>query len=107
MSFLLPAALLVTTGLASFGMGLNLAIPMVLLCASWAAWDAHRIGARHFRHVLGRGPVSVFFLVTVFWIIAFPAYLELRERIRGGMIEGRPGLSTDDLRRLVLAAHTR
>ena len=104
MPFLLPAALLVTTLLTSIGTGLNLAIPMVLICASWAAWDARRMGARHFDHWLGRGPVWVFLGVALLWLVAFPAWLELRERIRGGMVPPRPGVSSDEARRLVLAA---
>ena len=93
MPFVVPTALLIGTWLTSVGTGLNLAIPMILFSAIWAAMDSTKVGARHFRG-----------LVAILWIVAFPAYLVLRERIRGGMAEPRPGLSSDEVRRLVLAA---
>ncbi len=104
MPFVVPTALLIGTWLTSVGTGLNLAIPMILFSAIWAAMDSTKVGARHFRGWLGRGPMGVFGLVAILWIVAFPAYLVLRERIRGGMAEPRPGLSSDEVRRLVLAA---
>lgn len=103
MPFALPAALLLATGLTSVGTGLNLVVPMFLLCAAWAAWDAQHIGARHFRGWLGRGSFGVFVLVSVGWVLAFPAYLLLRERIRFGTATPRPGLSNDDARRFAMA----
>lgn len=104
MPFVLPAALAIGTWLTSVGTGLNLAIPMILFSAAWAAWDSQKVGARHFQGWMGRGPLGVFALVAILWIAAFPAYLVLRERIRGGVAQARPGLSSDQVRRLVLAA---
>lgn len=104
MPFVVPAALAIGTWLTSVGTGLNLAAPMILFSAAWAALDSTRVGARHFRGWMGRGPLGVFALVTLLWIVAFPAYLVLRERIRGGVADPRPGLSSDEVRRLVLAA---
>ena len=104
MPFVLPVALAIGTWLTSVGTGLNLAIPMILFSAIWAGWDASKVGTRHFRGWMGRGPAGVFLLVMFCWVAAFPAYLVLRERIRGGVAEPRPGLSSDEVRRLVLAA---
>lgn len=104
MPFLLTIAIVIGTALTSVGIGLNLAVPMILFTAGWAAMDSTRVGARHFRGLLGRGPVAVFLMVGALWIVTFPAYLVLRERIRAGVAEPRPGLSSDEVRRLVLAA---
>ena len=104
MPFLLTIAILLGTLLTSVGIGLNLALPMILITAGWAAWDSVRVGTRHFRGWLGRGPLGVFALTALLWIVAFPAYLVLRESIRAGAAEPRPGLSSDEVRRLVLAA---
>ncbi len=104
MPFLLTFAIVIGTALTSVGIGLNLAVPMVLFTAGWAAFDSMKVGARHFRGFMGRGPVAVFFLVAALWVLTFPAYMVLRERIRAGVAEPRPGLSSDEVRRLVLAA---
>lgn len=103
MPFALPLALLVATGVTSLGTGLNLVVPMFLFSAAWAAWDAQRVGARHFHGWLGRGPLGVFLLVSIGWIIAFPAYLLLRERIRFGTAAARPGVTSDEQRRFAMA----
>lgn len=104
MPFILTVAIVIGTALTSVGIGLNLVVPMVLISATWAALDSARIGARHFCGPLGRGPVGVFLLVAALWPFTFPLYLLLRERIRAGVAEPRPGLSSDEVRRLVLAA---
>lgn len=104
MPFLLTSAIVIGTALTSVATGLNVAVPMILITSGWAAWDSRRVGARHFRGLLGRGPAAVFLLVLCLWIVTFPAYLVLRERIRAGVAEPRPGLSSEEVRRLVLAA---
>ncbi len=104
MPFLLTFAIVIGTALTSVGTGLNLALPMVIFTAGWAGFDSVKVGARHFRGFMGRGPVAVFLLVASLWIVTFPAYMVLRERIRAGVAEPRPGLSSDEVRRLVLAA---
>lgn len=104
MPLILTLALLVGTLTASVATGLNLAAPIILMCASWSAWDAHRHGARHFQGWMGRGPLGVFFCVALIWFAAFPAWLDLRERIRAGAASPRPGVSADEARRLVMAA---
>lgn len=104
MPFLVTLALVIGTALTSVGIGLNLAAPMVLLTAAWVAWDSRRIGARHFQSWLAHGPGLLFMVVSVAWIAAFPGYLMLRERVLSGTAEPKPGLSSDEVRRLVLAA---
>jgi hypothetical protein len=99
---LITAAIVLGALLTSLGADVNVALPLILGSALWATWDARRVGARNFRTWLPSHPLALFVVLSLLWIVAFPAYLSLRERIRFGAAVPLPGVSTDTVRRLAM-----
>lgn len=60
-------------------------LALVLLSSIWASFDAASIKSKEYQSSMGNvGPVGVFFLCLVLWIVVFPVYLVHRSRILAG-----------------------
>lgn len=57
--------------------------------ALWAAIDSSKIQLKRYRS--GVGPVAFFFLCCAWWIVGFPWYLWMRNRILTGTAELKTG----------------
>lgn len=73
--------------------GVPALLPVVLFSSVWAYRDADRLDAERYEGWMGRPSIQVAIRVLLLWIIAFPAYLALRQRILRGQAERRPSLS--------------
>lgn len=67
-------ALLEVNGVPALG-------PLVLLCAAWASRDAENLEVARYEGWMACSSVQVGIRVALFWLLAFPAYLYLRQRI--------------------------
>ncbi|MCM2255166.1 MAG: hypothetical protein NDJ94_05795 [Vicinamibacteria bacterium] len=91
-------AVLGTLGLGAFAAlfeanGVPALLPVVLLSTVWAYRDADRLEVERYEGWMGRPSIQVAIRVFLLWIVAFPAYLALRQRIVRGQAERRPNLS--------------
>ncbi len=73
--------------------GVPALIPVVLLTTGWAYREAERLEVDRYEGWMARPSIQVALRVLLFWIIAFPAFLVLRQRIVRGEAEVRPDLS--------------
>jgi hypothetical protein len=76
----LAAACLVVSSFIAFNL-LWIDLPMVCL---WAAIDSSRIQLRRYRSGISCGPVVLFIGCAALWIVVFPWYLALRQKIKTG-----------------------
>lgn len=65
----------------------NLSFLVVLGSAAWAAFDSAALELRRYKSRLAVGPAAVFLAVALLWILAFPTYLMLRQKLRAGELE--------------------
>lgn len=73
--------------------GLPALLPVVLLSAAWAYREAERLEVDRYEGWMAQTSIQVAMRVLLFWIVAFPAFLLLRQRIVRGEAEVAPGLS--------------
>ena len=85
-TLVVTAALLVLTGLLQMTLGFYAGFALVGASSIWAAWDSRRIGVQRYRSQMSNEPVIVLFMCVVFWILAFPWYLVIRQGIRRGLV---------------------
>lgn len=64
--------------------GFDLNWIMVPGTAFWAAIDSSKIHLKRYESDISYGPVVLFFVVTLLWLIAFPLYLIVRYKIKTG-----------------------
>lgn len=64
---------------------------IVLLSAIWIAVDSAEIKLQEYKTGISYHPVALFFCVCFLWLAAFPWYLIVRGRIRGGVQEKKSG----------------
>jgi hypothetical protein len=57
---------------------------MVLGTAFWAAIDSSKIQLKRYKSGISYGPVVLFFVCALLWIIGFPWYLAVRYKIKAG-----------------------
>ncbi|HEX3624271.1 MAG TPA: hypothetical protein VH280_02490 [Verrucomicrobiae bacterium] len=62
----------------------DLALVLIGVSSTWAAWDAKRIGLYRYKSGLSGRPIVVFCLCYLFWVFMFPYYLWLRFKIKQG-----------------------
>ena len=62
---------------------------VILLSALWAAWDSAQVKLARYRTFISHSPVGLFVVVCLVWIIAFPWYVVIRQKIRNGTFENR------------------
>jgi hypothetical protein len=86
-AIMLTVALLLLTSFIRFdvaGQSVSLTWVMVLITAIWAAVDSSKIHLDRYKSGIAYGPVVLFFGVLLLWIIAFPWYLIVRDKIHTG-----------------------
>ncbi len=91
------ATALIATGALLFGSygvgqvtGLDPTCMMIVISAVWAGWDASRIGLGKYKTGLS-SPTVVFIGGLVLWIVAFPWYLVVRQKIAAGQVPLKDG----------------
>jgi NhaP-type Na+/H+ or K+/H+ antiporter len=57
---------------------------MILGTALWAAIDSSKIQLKRYKSGISYGPVVVFLCFVFLWIVAFPWYLIVRNKIKAG-----------------------
>ncbi len=88
-------AIMVTLSLLAAGVAATLfldfpgTIPLILLSTIWATWDASRIGLSRYDTAL-RSPFTVLFGCLFFWVIVFPWYFVVRQKIMDGTATLKP-----------------
>lgn len=65
----------------------NLSFVIVLGSAAWAALDSAALGLKRYKSRLAVSPAIVFLAIALLWILAFPTYLMLRQKLRAGELE--------------------
>jgi hypothetical protein len=60
---------------------------MVIGTSVWAAVSAKRLEFRKYRSGLASGPTAVFLVNVLLWIVAFPWFLTVRDKIKEGSAE--------------------
>jgi hypothetical protein len=76
----LLAAVILISALIHF----DLAWLMVSGTALWAAIDSRKIQLKRYMSGISYGPVVLFILIWLIWIIGFPWYLAMRYKIQTG-----------------------
>lgn len=91
------ATALIATGALLFGSygvgqvtGLDPTCMMIVISAVWAGWDASRIGLGKYKTGLG-SPTAAFIGVLLLWIVGFPWYLVVRQKIAAGQVPLKDG----------------
>jgi len=83
-------AILLTAGLLVC-MTLVRPLFVILASAAWAAWDSHQIKLARYRSFISHGPFGLFVVVGLVWVVAFPWYIVIRQKIRTGtFVEREP-----------------
>jgi hypothetical protein len=57
---------------------------MIFGTALWAAIDSSKIQLKRYKSGISYGPVVIFFCFVFLWIVAFPWYLIVRNKIKAG-----------------------
>lgn len=72
-------------GITFIGEGVGSSIPWLIVigCAIWAALDASKMEVKKYQTALS-GPVGILFGTVLLWIIVFPWYLVVRQKIVAG-----------------------
>jgi hypothetical protein len=76
----IPIACVVVGALINF----NVIQVMILGTALWAAIDSSKIQLKRYKSGISYGPVVVFLCFVFLWIVAFPWYLIVRNKIKSG-----------------------
>lgn len=88
-TFLLLVAMVFVSSVAAGVAGENssflVSMLFVLCSAIWAASDASKIEIKKYKTSLS-GPVAIFFGTLILWIIVFPWYLVVRQRVLAGEV---------------------
>ena len=78
--------MIVCLGLSSV-LKVNLIPWMIIITASWAAWDSSKIELKKYKSGISYGPVVVWICHAGLWIVAFPWYLSMRYKIKNGLAQ--------------------
>src|SRR4051812_44278244 len=62
----------------------DLIMIMVLGTALWAAIDSSKLQLKRYKSGISYGPIALFILCVLLWIVAFPWYLSMRHKIKTG-----------------------
>lgn len=74
----------------------NVSVFIVLGSAAWAAMDSLTLGLTRYKSRLAWPPAFVFLGIVLAWIIGFPSYLMLRQRIKAGEVELKENAGNED-----------
>ena len=62
----------------------DLVTVMVVGTALWAAIDSSRLQLKRYQSGISYGPVVLFIACALLWLVGFPWYLSMREKIKAG-----------------------
>ncbi|MBL9166218.1 MAG: hypothetical protein JNN07_00585 [Verrucomicrobiales bacterium] len=57
---------------------------MILGTALWAGIDSSKLNLKSYKSGIAHGPVVLFFVCALLWIVGFPWYLAIRYKIKNG-----------------------
>ncbi|MFZ0826008.1 MAG: hypothetical protein WAO02_01165 [Verrucomicrobiia bacterium] len=77
----IPIACVVLATLIHFSAVMQI---MILGTALWAAIDSSKIQLKRYKSGISYGPVVIFLCFVFLWIVAFPWYLIVRNKIKAG-----------------------
>ncbi len=60
---------------------------VILLSALWVAWDSSQVQLTRYKSGVSYNPYVLFILVCLIWIVGFPWYVVMRQRIKTGRVE--------------------
>jgi hypothetical protein len=83
-AILFTIGLLVASGSITVLAGFQFNWIMVPATSLWAAIDSSKIQLKRYKSGISYGPVALFFLIALVWIIGFPWYLAMRYKIKTG-----------------------
>ena len=86
-AILFTLAILGATLVLSELVGFNLVWILIFATAVWAAIDSSRLQLKKYKSGIAYGPIVVFVVVALLWIVGFPWYLVARYKIRHGLLE--------------------
>lgn len=96
-AILFSIALLCAFWYGSAILGFNLVTPMVILTSIWVAFDSSRIELRRYKSGISYGPVVLLFACLLLWIVSFPWYLTMRNKIKSGTAVLKDSAATQNI----------
>lgn len=82
--FLLSVVLVVVASLFGDVGGIPATWILVLGTAVWAAYDSTQIHVREYKTTMAAHPLVLGIVIAILWIVFFPWYLTVRQRIKKG-----------------------
>ena len=64
-----------------------IAIFIMLGSAFWCAWDSTKIKLKRYKTMISLDPIILFFAISLLWIVGFPCYLFIRDKVQNGLVE--------------------
>ena len=64
--------------------GIDFTLIMIVGTSLWIATDSKKIEIKKYKSGISYGPVVLFIATLLLWIVAFPWYLIVREKIKSG-----------------------
>ena len=86
-AILITLGLFVLCGVITAVTHINAALFMFLGTSLWAAIDSTKIELVKYKSGISYGPVVLFFACAFLWIVGFPWYLIVRNKIKTGVAE--------------------
>ncbi len=80
----LTIALIVLSVIASTYAHFSVVMPMVLATSLWVAFDSSKLQLSRYKSGISYGPVALFVACALLWIVGFPWYLVMRDKIKSG-----------------------
>lgn len=71
--------------------GIDFTLIMIVGTSLWIAIDSKKIEIKKYKSGISYGPVLLFIATLLLWIVAFPWYLIVRERIKSGKAHLKEG----------------
>jgi hypothetical protein len=81
----LTVALVIVIYASAYMTSFDLGWVIVPGTALWAAVDSTKIGLKRYKSGLSYGPVVLFIGIALLWVVVFPWYLIVRDRVKRGV----------------------
>ena len=95
LALLFTLLLFVATLLVSAMVGINLIWIMILATALWAAIDSSKLQLTRYKSGISYHPGVLFIGISMLWIVGFPWYLIMRNRIKSGTAVLKEEIASD------------
>jgi hypothetical protein len=83
-AILITLAIIVCCVMTDIHTGYNPKATMVIITSVWVAYDSVQIQLRTYKSGISYGPVVLFATCVILWLVAFPWYLVVRQKIKSG-----------------------